>query len=475
VAHVHQTHPIDRQSAELLASRDLELRLVDTDDARAHHAWLHSDARGFHGAAPSDEDIEIYAAAFADRRTTGVWDAAAPPAASPDSTAQDAAAQSSIAPVATVSSWPAELTVSPGRTVTAWAISSVTVSPTHRRRGIARALIESELRTAHALGHPLSALTVSESTIYERFGFGAAAFATDWTIDTRRTGWAGPAASGRLRFVSAAEARAQIAAVYDRARLALPGEVEVWGGLWDATLGLAPELLDTEPRSASDRGRTLRIVRYDDEGGAAQGFVIYSVSGGEVDFSAHRLQVHYLLAASDEAYAALWRFVIEIDLVTEVKAHLLSVDEALTWQLSDPRAATVTRDNHLWVRILDVVAALEAREYSAGAVTPAAGQPTAPGVLLGLDVSDQLGFTTGRYLLEIGATGNARAVPVAEIPVDAAALRLGISELSALYLGGVSAATLVRAGRVTESHDGDAIAADRLFRAERAPRLSVWF
>src|SRR5690606_38343867 len=103
-------------------------------------------------------------------------------------------------PVATVGSWPSELSVPGSATIPAWAISAVTVSPTHRRRGIAKALLESELRTANALGFPVAALTVSESTIYSRFGFAPAALSADYSIDTRRAVWTGPAASGRLQF-----------------------------------------------------------------------------------------------------------------------------------------------------------------------------------------------------------------------------------------------------------------------------------
>ncbi|MGO8609645.1 GNAT family N-acetyltransferase, partial [Rhizobium johnstonii] len=74
----------------------------------------------------------------------------------------------------------------PGATVPACAISSVTVAPTHRRRGLLRQLMAGELRTAASVGFPLAALTVSESSIYGRFGFGAAVAAAEWEIDVRR-------------------------------------------------------------------------------------------------------------------------------------------------------------------------------------------------------------------------------------------------------------------------------------------------
>ena len=110
-------------------------------------------------------------------------------------------------PVGTVNAWPAPLTVPGGGRVDSWAISSVTVAPTHRRRGVARALLGGELRTAHALGLPLAILTVSESVIYGRWGFGPATWATAWSVDTKRVRWVGGETPGRLSFAEAGRVR----------------------------------------------------------------------------------------------------------------------------------------------------------------------------------------------------------------------------------------------------------------------------
>lgn len=61
------------------------------------------------------------------------------------------------------------------------------------------------------------------------------------------------------------------------------------------------------------------------------------------------------------------------------------------------------------------------------------------------------------------------------IPDATPALRMTVNELAAIYLGGVSVATLVAAGRITELHSGSASAADALLRVDRAPWLSVWY
>jgi GNAT superfamily N-acetyltransferase len=138
-------------------------------------AWQDAVARGFLGGEPTDTQHEVFFAGAAYRRKIGVYDAQGPLAA---------------LPVATFASWVGELTL-PGGTIPACAISAVTVAPTHRRRGILRSVMAGELRAAADLGVPIAALTVSESTIYGRFGFGAAIPATTWR-STRGApaGWA---------------------------------------------------------------------------------------------------------------------------------------------------------------------------------------------------------------------------------------------------------------------------------------------
>ena len=59
-----------------------------------------------------------------------------------------------------------------------------------------------------------------------------------------------------------------------------------------------------------------------------------------------------------------------------------------------------------------------------------------------------------------------------DVPEGAVEVALGITELSAVYLGGVSLATLAAAGRVTTP---DASAAARILSWHVAPRLSIWY
>jgi predicted acetyltransferase len=430
--------PIDDDAKAAVAAVGLRIDLVDPADDAAATAWVRADLRGFYSDDAEGAEALTKFESFRGRRTTGVYD--------------DSAAVPEI-PVATVSSWPTPLTLPGARSVEAWAISSVTVSPTHRRRGIARALLEAELRAAAAHGTALAALTVSEATIYHRFGFACAAFAADWTIDTRRARWTGPDARGRVHFVERADLRTLAPEIEARARLRIPGEVDRWDRLWDSMFGLTPD-------SAKEAGK-LRAVRYDDESGTPQGYAVYRVNDNPDDFSSHPVDVTELVAATDDAYAALWRYLIELDLVSELRVSLRSVDEPVRWMVADARAARKSKESdHLWLRILDVKASLEARRYSAP-------------VNVVLEVADPLGFAEGRFALTADETGVATVAQAGA--GDAPDVRLTVNELSALLLGGVSALTLQSAGRVTEVTPGAVVGLDRAFRGDVAPRLGIWF
>jgi predicted acetyltransferase len=439
--------PVDEESRSRLAANGLDYRRVpiDGDD---YPGWLQSVARGFQDGERTETQIAATRERSGYRRLTGVYDAAGPMA---------------DAPVATIASWLGELTVPGGATIPSCAISAVTVAPTHRRRGVARAMLEGELRAAHAAGAPIAMLTVSESPLYGRYGFASAAAGASWQIETKRATWIGPRAEGRLDFVSRERVRELLPVLHERVRHRLPGEITVPGGHWDGFAGTNP---------AAEKITEKRAVQYTDPGGEVRGAAVYAVRERHDDFTKGTVTVHYLVAETDDAYAALWRFLLELDLVAEVHASELSVDEPLLWMIADQRAAKVTVRDHQYVRVLDVLAALESRRFGA------------PGRLL-FDVSDPLDLAGGRYLLEADEAGAGRVQLLGdEETPDAVTVALGITELSAVYLGGVSLATLAAAGRVTVTDASSGASADRfdaLATATRvlswhvAPRLSIWY
>lgn len=466
--------PLDTTSRNALEAEGLQYALVDTGaagdtgdsgdtvDSAVHERWLQAAYRGFHFDAFSSEQVAQYRAGLAYARTIGVWDSTAAEPANP---------------VATVASWRAPVSLGEGCAIEAWAISLVSVAATHRRRGIARALLEGELRSAHSAGLALAMLTVSESTIYGRWGFGPAAYAADYRIDTRGLQFTAPLPGGRVHRVSADGLRPLAPAIAKRAHARTAGEVPADDLHIDRSFAL---LARTAAQSL-----TLRCARYDDADGEPQGYVLYSVGENTGDFAAHTLTVEYLIAATDDAYVALWHYLLDQDLVSTVLAPLRPVDELLPWLISNPRAVqTTARRDHLWLRILDVPTALSARRFA-----------HADTVLL--RVTDPQGFTDGDWMLVTDADGCATvtvapAAPAAfldslvDSPVDSsldptassggpAAVELGVEALSALILGGTPVEALRLAGRLRELSPGSASRLSSLVHTARAPHLSTWF
>ncbi|MDQ1083314.1 MULTISPECIES: GNAT family N-acetyltransferase [Microbacterium] len=427
------TLPLDRTSTEELASRGLEYARVDPD-GDGYRPFQRAVARGFLGGESTDEEAENARLTLRTRRLTGVYDRGG---AEPE------------VPVGTVDSWATELTTSPGRQIDLWAISAVTVAPTHRRRGIARAMLGGELRTAADAGFALAGLTVTEATIYARWGFSPATWASDVHVDTRRAGWSGPVAPGRLDFVPREGLIARIAAVHERVRRQRPGAVPGWDGRWRGVAGLAP---------GDKAGEKVRAVAYRDPEGIERGIVAYTIDDRD-DFSAHDLEVRALFAETPEAYGALWRFLLEHDLVGTVKAALQAPVPPLQWMVTDRRAVTATLTDHHWLRILDVPRAVASRAYSAP-------------LRAVVRVSDPLGFADGAWKVRIGDDGEA-VVEAAE-PTDAVEVDMTVNALGSLLLGGTRIADLAAAG-IASGDPAVLAAVDRSFAPAMTPLLDIWY
>jgi predicted acetyltransferase len=424
--------PADQTSVDRLAGEGLDYRVVDTDDAVRLTAFQRAMARGFLGGEPTDGVLAEGVPTVRSRRGIGVY---------------ERGADNGALPVATIDSWVTPLTI-PGGEIDMWAISGVTVAGTHRRRGIARSLLEGELRAAAESGVPVAGLTVSEATIYGRYGFGSAVPVSRFTVDVRRAGWAGPVPPGRVEYVERERLPEELGAAHERARTTRPGQVPGWAARWAGLGGLASN--DT------DRDK-VRGVRYLDADGAVRGVMSFVLSerGDSFRFSLH---VRLLVGETPEAVAALWRFALQHDLVDEVTAELRPVDDPLPWLVTDPRGVEQVVHDHGWLRILDLRQALTARTYGATLDTV-------------VRVEDALGFTEGTWRLRVDGAGAAT--------IDAAEgadpeISLDVSALSALYAGGVRAAALHGAGRIVAAPPA-LHALDRAFAAFPAPSLDIWY
>jgi predicted acetyltransferase len=425
-----RAEPIDEQAAAKLAGQGLELRLVDAADVPATSRYSRAEMRGFLGDEPSDVDLESERQELLNRRVCAVYD---PAGAEPE------------VPVATVNSWIAPLTMPGGREVDAWAVSGVTVAPSHRRRGIQRQMMEAELRTAVRLGVPISALTVSESSIYGRYGYGCAVIAAAYRIDTRRASWTGPIPDGRLDLIDAQTFRALAPGLFERVRRRDPGQLRPFDRRWDQLCGFSTE--------EGDVSKKRRAVQYRDAAGEVRGAALYTVTENPADFTAHTTQVVFLVAETDDAYAALWRFFVEMDLVSTIGYDLGSVDEPLRWMVSDFRAVEVKPFDMHYLRVLDVAAVLQGRARDASDD-------------LTVQVTDPLGFATGVWAIHGGAVTTWEGAPD---------LTLGVAALSALVLGGVAPATLAASGAITPHSDGALDRATRLLASTVTPRIDFWY
>ncbi|MFF3330230.1 GNAT family N-acetyltransferase [Streptomyces sp. NPDC002888] len=352
--------------------------------------------------------------------------------------------------VATFKSFAQELTAVGGAAVPANAVTGVTVTATHRRRGLLTRMMSQDLAAAKEREDVVATLIAAEYPIYGRYGFGPATSMSEWTIDVPRSGldprWAGPQDGGRIDLVEGEDVRKLGPELYERIRRAQPGAVsrdEMW---WRVNTGdVRFEASWTEPFYAVHRSPD----------GEVQGLLSYRCDGHWGDGKlqpANTASVRWLIAANPAAERALWHYLCAIDWVVTVKSGWRAPDDLLPFFLPDPRAARITSQaDWLWVRLLDVVRALEARTYE--------GEGS-----LVLEVADGAGLAGGRYLLEASADGAscARTTRSADLALD-------VRELAALWLGDESAVRLAALGRVREERAGAARKADALLRTSRRP------
>jgi len=343
----------------------------------------------------------------------------------------------------------------PGRaTIPVPGVSWVGVLPTYRRRGLLRALMQRQFADVRERGESMAVLGASESGIYGRFGYGIATTLLYFELDRRDARLLHPPVdAGRVRLVDHATAVGIYPELYERFRLGQPGTVTRNQALWEHILH----------QPGPDQGMSARFyVVYESPRGQVEGILAYRIKQEWVDGIARNI-VQMLgsqfVAATPAARAALWRFCLNLDLTQTVRAVAFPVDEPLRWMLADPRRMKVTalRDD-LYVRLLDIPAALAARRYAAeGRVVFEVADAFCP-------------ENSGRYELRGGPEGAECRRTTAEPD-----LALGVADLGAAYLGGVRFETLYQAGRVEEHTRGALARADALFRSDPPPWCATPF
>ena len=365
--------------------------------------------------------------------------------------------------VGTTGAYSFQLSVPGGRTLPAAGVTWVAVLPTHRRRGVLSRLMRHQLADVAARGEPLAILWASESVIYPRFGYGRGMWHADLTIRRGEGVLAGtvPAdPSLRIRIAEPAAALPEMAKVYDAVLPSRPGFVarsETW---WQR------EIFD--PAEWRDGASPLRCVLAEDDSGP-RGYALYSAvhhwdRETSLPDDADRTS---MVAADAGARATLATHLLSRDLTAEFRLPDRPTDDPLLCQLADPRRARARLKDGLWVRIIDLPAALAGRRYSAP-------------VDVVLEVHDELlPANSGRWRLATTGTpgdGSGLAASCVAAPPGAPAdITLGVTELGAAYLGGTRLGELAGAGLVTEARPGAVRALSTALAWDPAPWCPVHF
>ncbi|WP_406060539.1 GNAT family N-acetyltransferase [Streptomyces sp. NBC_01077] len=352
--------------------------------------------------------------------------------------------------VATFRSFRQEVSTVGGGSLTADAITQVTVSPTHRRRGLLSRMMTADLAVAKERGDAIATLIAAEYPIYGRFGFGAASSAAEWSVEVGRAGLdprrsGRPEDGGRIDLTDADEIRKVGPEVHGRLAGVRAGVTNRSPRDWQVGTGLG---VSTQP------WREPYYALYRAESGEVEGFVAYTSNDKWDDAKQpnNTATVRDLIAVTPAAERALWHYLCSVDWITTVRSGYRAPDDLLPLLLPDPRAAKMlTYVDMLWVRVLDVVRVLESRTY-----------PVADSLVL--DLRDGAGFAGGRFRLDASPDGVScvRTTESADLAFD-------IAELSTLAFGDESAVRLSRLGRAEELTAGAAARADLLFRTPLRP------
>jgi predicted acetyltransferase len=285
-------------------------------------------------------------------------------------------------------------------------------------------------------------LWASEDALYGRYGYGVASFSGNVELGRDRAAFYREfEPAGQVRLVSVDEAIEPFSEIQRRAAAQHPGMFVRTPEWW--------------------RSRRLADPEWGREGGGEMVRALLELDGKPAGYALYRLHfsmdrgiprgftsVIEAVGASPQATWELWSFLISIDWMERVRAALLPLDHELFLLLREPRRLTFNQRDGLWVRLVDLEAALNARAYKAG-------EPVI------VEVADEFcPWNAGTWELGAGGASRSRRDPE---------LRLDVSALGSAYLGGFTFAQLARAGRIEELADGALDRADGLFRTDRYP------
>jgi predicted acetyltransferase len=337
-------------------------------------------------------------------------------------------------------------------------LSWVSVHPDHRRRGVLREMVTHHLADLRDQGAALSGLHAAEVAIYGRFGYAAASAGVDLTLP-RGTLFDAPgleeaAAAVRTHYVEADsdETAAAVQELHLRCATTTLGAVT-------RTDRLTRYRLVDQPRSR--QGRETAKVLFASVDGQQTGYAIFHRQGswGEDGLPGATVTVPEIAAADPASLLTLARRLVDFDLTTTTRIDGRMTDDPLIWWAGGPRSVRTTTHDGLWLRLVDVGAALSQRGYASACDVV-------------LDVADDAcPWNHRRWRLTAGHDGLGRCVPT-EDPAD---LRLPVQALAAAYLGTRTLSSQAREGSVQERTPGALWAASHALSDDREPVGAVMF
>jgi predicted acetyltransferase len=348
-----------------------------------------------------------------------------------------------------------DLTVPGGGQVGTAGVTGVGVLPSHRRRGVLSSLMNRQLADVAAGSEPVAALFASESVIYGRYGYGAATQHLHYRIRRGETLLPQPVNRPRLRICEPKDARASLKHVYDAVQVRRPGMLSRHPAYWDVWLA--------DPEFAREGSTPMHCVVAEDETGP-RGYALYSAkpTWGSDSLPNHELSVRELFGLDRDATLTLWADLFSRDLVGEVSVRSRPLDDPLLHELADPRRTRATILDGLYVRLVDLPAALTAREYSCA-------------VDVVIEVADdRLPANAGRWHLAAGNPADG-VKPACERTSADPDLVMPVLALGAAYLGGTRLGGLAEAGVITQVRPGALTALSAAMWSDPAPWAPTTF
>lgn len=355
--------------------------------------------------------------------------------------------------VASHSSYPFEVPT-PGGSVPAAGLTWLGVHPQHRRRGILAAMMARHFADCRDRDEPVSVLFASEPAIYQRFGYATASFASCPTLPRKTElldvpGW--QAVSIRLEEFEESRHSSLVERLHRQAARSRPGWVT---RSTDALVHRRAR----DPEARRGGGETRRIVIAERDGQPTGYAHFRRTPNWTPTGPAGSVTVWEPVALDAPSARALWGVLTDMDLTSTIVVDQLALDDPLFSLLVDIRQAQVRVEDNLFLRIVDLPAALIRRTYSTD-------------IDLAVRIIDDLvpandacwRLATRDGQLEVTRSNDA---PAAEMDIRA---------LSAAYLGGRTIEQLADAGQVLV-HDAAAMAClSQAFTGRRLPFCSWIF